>query len=245
MIRVIIADDEAPARAKLRRWLEAQPDMRITGECADGLSAARLIQSAAPDAAFLDIQMPGLTGLQLAAQLESGTAPLIVFVTAHDAHALKAFDLNAVDYVLKPFDEERFNRTLGRVRERLASSDGRIGAVQTARAQAGPSERLLVPAGDELRLIDSAGIHFLQSDDNYVHAHTHTDRHLLRRTLRDLLLQLGERFVQIHKSTAVNVAEIEALSPLFKGDYEVRLRSGQRLRLSRRYAPRLFALTGR
>ena len=165
-MRVVIVDDEAPARAKLRRWLEHHQDVEIVGECADGFSAARLIETAEPDAAFVDVQMPGINGLQLAAQFESGSAPLIVFVTAYDAHALQAFDLNAVDYVLKPYDEERFKRTLERVRVRLATANGRTDAVQVARAEPGANQRLLVPVGAELRLIEAHSIHFLQADDN-------------------------------------------------------------------------------
>lgn len=246
MIRTIIVDDETPARAKLRTWLAKQTDVEICGEFADGVTAMQGIIAISPDVVFLDIQMPGLTGLEVAAQLDPEDAPQLVFVTAYDAHALAAFDLNAVDYLLKPYDEERFHRALHRVRERLQSPGPSTSAVQVARAQTGVSERLLVPEGDGLRLIDSAGVHMLEADDNYVHVHTADRRYLLRRTLRDLLLQLGEqRFVRIHKSIAVNIAEIDALAPLFKGDYELRLRSGKLLRLSRRYAAALFARTGR
>lgn len=245
MMRAVIVDDEEPARAKLRRWLGNERDIEITAEFADGLSAAQSIHRDAPDVVFLDVQMPGFTGLQVAAQFEPEAAPLFVFVTAYDAHALAAFDLNAVDYLLKPYDEERFRRALDRVRDRYRSVE-RGAAVRAARAQTGISDRLLVPAGEGLRLIDSAAIHSLEADDNYVHVQTADHTYVLRRTLRDLLLQLGEqRFVRIHKSAAVNLAEIDALSPLFKGDYELRLRSGRTLRLSRRYAAELFQRTGR
>jgi two-component system, LytTR family, response regulator len=246
MISVFIVDDEEPARAKLHRWLVGEADMEIKGEFADGLSAARSIMSDSPDVVFLDIQMPGLSGLQVAAQLELDVSPLLVFVTAFDAHALAAFDLDAVDYLLKPYDEERFRRALDRIRERLHAPEHRQSAVRVAREQTGVSDRLLVPAGDGLRMIDSAGIHSLEADDNYVHVHTANQTYLLRRTLRDLLRQLGEqRFVRIHKSVAVNIGEIETLTPLFKGDYELRLHSGKLLRLSRRYTTELFRRTGR
>jgi two-component system, LytTR family, response regulator len=246
MMRAVIVDDEEPARAKLRRWLGSERDIEIAGEFADGLAAAHAIITSPPDVVFLDVQMPGLSGLQVAAQFEPEAAPLVVFVTAYDAHALAAFDLNAVDYLLKPYDEERFRRALDRLRGRLRSPEKRGSAVRMAREQTGVSDRLLVPAGDGLRLIDSAGIHSLEADDNYVHVHTAGQTYVLRRTLRDLLQQLGEqRFVRIHKSVAVNIAEIDALSPLFKGDYELRLRSGKLLRLSRRFAADLFGRTGR
>jgi two-component system LytT family response regulator len=246
MMRAFIVDDEAPARAKLHLWLSKQPDVEITGEYADGLNAAQGIIADSPDVVFLDVQMPGLTGLEVAAQIEPDDAPLFVFVTAYDAHALAAFDLNAVDYLLKPYDQERFDRALDRVRERRHSAVYPASAVRAARGQTGTSERLLVPAGEGLRLIDTACIHLLEADDNYVRVHTTDRQYLIRRTLRDLLQQLGERrFVRIHKSAAVNIAEIDALTPLFKGDYELRLRSGKLLRLSRRYTSDLFALTGR
>ena len=241
MMRVLIVDDEAPARDKLRRWLGTHSDLEIAGEAADGLAAAAAIETLKPDAVFLDIQMPGLSGLEVAAQLESDTAPLLVFVTAFDEHAIRAFDLNAVDYLLKPYDRDRLEKSLHRLRGRSGGTPARS-AVHTARAQTRSSERLLVPRGEQLELIDAASIHWLEADDNYVHVHTASAHYLVRRTLADLLVQLGEqRFVRIHKSTAVNLAEIAALAPLFKGDHEVRLRSGGVLRLSRRFKDALFA----
>lgn len=243
-MRVLIADDEAPARDKLRRWLAEQPEVDVVAEAADGLAAATAISVHAPHVAFLDIQMPGLSGLEIAAQLEPTAAPLVVFVTAFDEHAIKAFELDAVDYLLKPYDRDRLRKTLERLRSRHAGAipvDAGA-AVRSARAQTGSSDRLLVPQGEGLQLIDAESIQWLEADDNYVHVHTAKARYLLRRTLADLLLQLGEqRFVRIHKSTAVNLAEIDALTPLFKGDHEIRLRGGAVLRLSRRFKDALFA----
>jgi len=240
MMRVLVVDDEAPARDKLRRWLSNHADLEIAGESTDGLAAAAAIETLQPDVVFLDIQMPGLSGLEVAAQLESDTAPLLVFVTAFDEHAIRAFDLNAVDYLLKPYDRDRLEKSLHRVRERLGGAPTRA-AVRTARAQTRSSERLLVPRGEQLELIDAAAIHWLEADDNYVHVHTAATKYLVRRTLGDLLEQLGDRFVRIHKSLAVNLAEVTSLSPLFKGDHEVHLRSGATLRLSRRFKDALFA----
>jgi two-component system LytT family response regulator len=246
MIRALIADDESPARDKLQRWLAENDDVDVVAAAADGLSAAAAIESLRPDAAFLDIQMPGLSGLEVAAQLEQRSAPLLVFVTAYDEHAIKAFELNAIDYLLKPYDKDRLLKTLARVRERLLAGATPSAAVSTARARTNAADRLLVPDGERLQLIDSAGIEWLEADDNYVHVHTAARTWLLRRTLQDLLLQLGEqRFVRIHKSAAVNVAAISSLTPLFKGDYEVHLRNGQTLRLSRRFKDALFTRTGR
>lgn len=246
MIRALIVDDEAPAREKLERWVGEQADMEVVGSAEDGLTAAQLIERLRPDLALLDIQMAGLSGLEVAAQLEASSAPLIVFVTAFDEHAVKAFELNAVDYLLKPYDKDRLLRTLERVRERLGAGAPRTAAVAIARTQTAASDRLLVPDGERLRLIESAAVEWLEADDNYVHVHTASRSYLLRRTLQDLLTQLGERhFVRIHKSAAVNLSAILSLTPLFKGDYEVALRNGRAVRLSRRYRDALFARMGR
>ncbi len=246
MIRVVIAEDEWAAREKLRAWLAEQGDIDVVEATADGLSAASAIARHTPDVAFLDIQMPLLSGLEVAAQLEQGAAPLLVFVTAFDEHALRAFELEAVDYLLKPYDKDRLLHTLARVRTRTQDRAARLQAVATARRNSRSADRLLVPVGEELRLIDATSIEWLEADDNYVHVHSSQGSFLLRRTLQDLLAQLGEqRFARIHKSTAVNLAAIAAFAPLFKGDQEVRLRSGKVLRLSRRYKDAVFALVSR
>jgi len=243
VLRVLIVDDEPPARDKLRRWLAEPPDLELVGECADGIAAAAAIDRLTPDVVFLDIQMPGLSGLEVAAQLEPEAAPLIVFVTAFDEHAIKAFELDAVDYLLKPYDKARLHRSLERLRGRRDPAVASA-AVRVARQRVGASQRLLVPRGEGVELLDAHAIHWLEADDNYVHVHTAGHTFMLRRTLADLLAQLGERFVRIHKSAAVNLAEVKALSPLFKGDHEIELQSGQKLRLSRRFKDELFARVG-
>jgi two-component system LytT family response regulator len=242
-MHVLIVDDEAPARDKLRRWLLEQADVELLPDCTDGLAAAAAIERLAPDVVFLDIQMPALSGLEVAAQLEPATAPLIVFVTAFDEHAIKAFELGAVDYLLKPYDKDRLRKSLDRLRGRREPTSAGA-AVRAARLRTGTSERLLVPQGEGLELLDAAAIHWLEADDNYVHVHTATARFMLRRTLADLLLQLGERFARVHKSLAVNLAEVKGLSPLFKGDHEIELRSGVKLRLSRRFKDEVFGRLG-
>jgi len=245
MIRAVIADDEAPAREKLERWLAEQPGIAVVGSAGDGLSAAHCIRQLRPHVAFLDVRMPTLSGLQVAAQLDPSNAPLIVFVTAFDAHAVKAFDLNAIDYLLKPYDRDRLARTMQRVRERLDAHESGAAAVAIGRARAPECERLLVPDGERLHLIETVSIEWLEADDNYVHVHTAARTYLMRRTLQDLLAQLGEqRFVRIHRSAAANVACIGSLTPLFKGDYELHLRNGRTLRLSRRYRDALFTRMG-
>ena len=246
VIRVVTADDEQHARDKLSRWLAALEDIEVVAQCADGLAAAEAIEHHRPDVAFLDIQMPALSGLEVAAQLEDTDAPLVVFVTAFDEHAIKAFDLSAVDYLLKPYDKDRLLRAVERVRERLRTTTAKASAIAVARAQAQPNDRLLVPVGEKLQLIDTATIDWLEADDNYVHVHAGSRDYLLRRTLQDLLTQLGtDRFVRIHKSTAVNIAAVQSLSPLFKGDYELSLRTSHTVRMSRRFKDELFARMGK
>ena len=191
MIRALVVDDEAPARDKLRRWLAEQPDIEVAGEARDGLTACAAILSSNPDVVFLDIQMPGLSGLEVAAQLDPDSAPLLVFVTAFDEYAIKAFELNAVDYLLKPYDKDRLCRTLERIRARRGNPESAASAVRAARVRTGLAERLLVPKGEQLQLIDAAAIHWLEADDNYVHVHTSQARYLLRRTLADSLALLA------------------------------------------------------
>lgn len=245
MMRILIAEDEKPARDKLARLVQEHGDIALVAQCADGFEAARAIETQEPDAALLDIQMPGMSGLEVAAQLDPENAPLIVFVTAFDEHAVRAFELNAIDYLLKPYDKERLNQTIARVRERLHLKPDRHAAVAAARAQTSAAERLLVPTGELLQLIDASTIESLEADDNYVHVHAGSKRYVLRRTLQDLLAQLGEqRFARIHKSAAVNIAAIQSFAPLFKGDYQVKLVSGRELRMSRRYKDALFARLG-
>jgi len=228
MFRTLIVEDEAPARDKLRRMLESETDIDIVGEAVDGLAAAQAIADLAPDLVFLDIQIPDISGIELISHLSAEHTPLIVFVTAHDEYAASAFDQDAIDYLLKPYDRDRLCRCLDRVRQR--------GMRPTP-----PVRPLFVPVGDRLRLLDPASIVWLESEDNYVRVHLRDHEYLLRRTLQDLLTQLGDRnFVRIHRFHAVNLAEIETLSPLFRGDAEVKLRDGTRLRLSRRYRMGLF-----
>ncbi len=239
MIKALIADDEAPAREKLARWLADEPDMQVVAVCRDGLDAAQAIETSQAQVAFLDIQMPGISGLELAAQLDPQSGPKIVFVTAFDEHAIRAFDLNAIDYLLKPYDRERLRRTLSRVRERF--SEPKSDAVRVARSQVGELKRLLIPAQGRIELVDVENIAWLETSDNYVNVHTTTRAFLLRRTLQDLLEQLSSQFVRIHRSSAVNVLHVKSLSPLMKGDFEVQLRDGRTLRMSRRYKDELLA----
>jgi two-component system LytT family response regulator len=229
VIRAFIVEDEAPARDKLRRWLSQEADIEIVGEAEDGLTASRALQEAAPDVVFLDIRIPEIDGLALADRLAAADAPVVVFVTAHAEHAATAFDIDAVDYLLKPYDRDRFDRCIARIRQKVTSR------VVTPRP-------LVVPARDELRVLDGMTILWLEAEDNYVRIHTRDRDYLLRRTLQDLLDSLDQaQFLRIHRSRAVNIAEISTIRPLLRGGAEIGLRDGKTLRVSRRHRNALKA----
>jgi two-component system LytT family response regulator len=229
VIRAVIVEDEAPARDKLRRWLVAEPDIALIGEAEDGANALRLLTDQTPDVVFLDIRLPEIGGLTLAERLSEAGAPVIVFVTAHAEHAAAAFDLAAVDYLLKPYDKERFDRCLGRLRDKLVS-------------RATLARPLIVPLRDALCVLDPTAITWIESEDNYVRIHTCARDYLLRRTLQDLLSSLDPRqFIRIHRSRAVNIAAIASLRAMIHGDAELRLQDRTVLRVSRRYRPALRA----
>lgn len=223
MIRAVIVEDEAPARDKLRRWLLQEAGIAIVGEAEDGLSAIQVLTDLNPDVVFLDIRIPEIDGLELADRLTARGAPIVVFVTAYAEHAATAFDVDAVDYLLKPYDKERFDRCIARIRRKAGN-------------RATAPRPLIVPVRDELRLLDGKAILWMESEDNYVRIHTHERDYLLRRTLQDLLNTLDpHQFLRIHRSRAVNTAEISALRPKLRGDAEIQLHNGQKLPVSRRY----------
>jgi len=228
-MRVLIVDDEAPARAKLRRMLSAFDDVEVIGEAADGGQAIGLVAELAPDALFLDVQMPEVGGLDVAASLPDG-APALVFVTAFDRFALQAFDANAVDYLLKPVEPERLARAVQRLRARPPS----------ARPSAGAPEQLLIADRGRTHVVRCADIQWLQAADNYVTVHVGGQALLMRRTLAGLLADLGPAFVRTHRSAAVALAQVAAVQPREKGDATVVLRNGAEVLCSRQYRAELL-----
>jgi two-component system LytT family response regulator len=233
-MRVLIVDDERPARERLRRMLAAEPGIDAVDEAADGFTALERIAAFKPDAVFLDIQMPELSGIELAASLPQ-PAPLVVFVTAFDDYAVAAFDANAIDYLLKPFDSERLQRALARLRERLA-----VRAAAPSLASVQQLERLVVAGHGGTRIVQVDDIEWIETADNYVALHTATGSPLLRQPLGSLLDQLGPRFIRCHRRAAVRLACVERVVPLDKGDCQLVLKSGVRVPCSRQYRAALI-----
>lgn len=237
MIRALIVDDEPHARRSIRRWLEDDASIEVVGECSDGESAVQMIRSKKPDLVFLDIQMPEMTGFEVI-QMLGTKMPVTIFVTAYDRYALRAFDANAIDYLLKPFGKERFERALFRAREKMA---GRAGANDIRRLLAGLEqvhrkhcERLSVIHNGHILLIRVSDIDWIKACGNYAMLYVADRQYEIRETLTKLEEQLDRRlFLRIHRSTMVNVNCIREIRPWFHGHHLVVLRNGVILRMSR------------
>jgi two-component system LytT family response regulator len=241
-MRILIVDDERPARDRLRRLLALEPGIDAVDEACDGIDALARIAAFRPDALLLDIDMPELSGIELAASLPD-PAPLVAFVTAHDRYALQAFEHAAIDYLLKPFDAARLRRTLQRLRAQL---DGRRAAgadVQPALPDL-PLRQLLVSERGATRVVRIEDIGWLETADNYVVLHTPAGSPLLRQTLAGLLARLGPGFVRCHRRAAVQLARVERVVALDKGDCELVLAGGARVPCSRQFRPEVMARLG-
>jgi two-component system, LytTR family, response regulator len=237
-VRVVIADDEPLARERVRSLLGRHPDVTVVAECRDGRHAVAALADPAVDTAFLDIQMPRLDGFEVLAEL--GRLPAVVFVTAYDQHAVRAFDAHAVDYLLKPIDTERFAVAMDRVRARLASRAVTDAAVDVG----GPAvDHLVVRDGARIQRIPIDRIDWLDVTGNYARLHVAGAEHWLRTTLHSLVSRLDPaRFVRIHRRVLVHKHRIDALEIGRHGDSIVILRDGTRLRASRAHTPHLRAL---
>lgn len=228
-MRLLIVDDEAPARARLRRLLAAIDGAEVVGEAADGEQALSLVEQWQPDALLLDVQMPELDGLSVAASLPDD-GPAVIFVTAFDAYALQAFDARALDYLLKPVEPERLARALQRVRPRAPPRSPPRAPLPPL-----PLSQLLVPTRQGLQVLRVADIEWIAAADNYVTLHAPGRELLLRRTLAGLLADLGEGFVRVHRSAAVALARVAEVMPNDKGDAVLRLASGAEVACSRAF----------
>jgi two-component system LytT family response regulator len=234
-MRALIVDDEVPARAKLRRMLAAFADIEVVGDVSDGIEALSLAAQLRPDVIFLDVQMPGVDGFDVAASLPDD-GPALVFVTAFDQYALRAFDIHASDYLLKPVEPERLDRTVQRLRGLVR------GAV---RPSTGVPSQLMIADRGQTHVVRCAEIEWMEAAGNYVNLHLPDRTLLMRRTLAALLVDLGPGFARTHRGAAVALAAVLSVRPRGKGDATVVLRSGVEVSCSRQYRAALMqALQG-
>ena len=239
-MRVIVADDEPAARRKVLRFLQDADDVEVAGEAGDGAAAVQCIRDNSPDVVFLDVQMPGMNGFEVVEALaELERIPAIVFTTAYDEYAVRAFEVNAVDYLLKPFDRDRFERALDRVRRKIPQNPQAelLALMDLVRPSQSYLRRLLVPVEGRSVFLATAEIFRLESDRNNVIVHARSGTFVLRSTLDALEQKLDpQQFARIHRSHLVNLDAVKAIHPWFHGDYKVDLHDGTQLMWSRRYA---------
>ena len=243
MFRALVVDDEPLARQRILHLLEKEKDFSVVGECSNGIEAVKAIEELNPDLVFLDIQMPELDGFGVIETLGVDRMPTTLFVTAFDQHALKAFEVHALDYLLKPFDPERFQQALERARRwcSLAASSGVAkqnldGLMSGIRQERPWVDRLLVRHGDRHVLVRTSALQWVEAEDNYVRLHVEGTSFLLRQTMSALLARLDPRqFRRIHRSAIVNLDCIKELQPWTSGDHLVIMRDGTKLTLSRTY----------
>ncbi len=251
--RVLIADDEPLARERLRTLIrEVEPGMEIVGEAGDGTTAAESILALNPDIVFLDVQMPGADGFDVIDAVGADRMPFVIFVTAFDRYALRAFDVHALDYLLKPFDRERFGQSIARARQQMArASNGdverRLAALMDdLRPAKQKTDRFVVKSGGRIFFVRTSEIDWIEAAGNYVKLHVAADTHLIRETMNAVEGRLSpEAFVRIHRCHIVNIEQVRELQPWFNGEYVVFLKNGTRLTLSRGYRERLQERVGK
>ena len=251
-LRTVIVDDEPLARERLASLLSAEPDIEVVRQCRDGEEAVHAIDQLTPDLVFLDVQMPALNGFEVIQAVGPEKMPLVVFVTAYDQHALRAFQVRALDYLLKPFDRERFQEALQRARAQIQRDEtgdlGRrlLALVKDLRRDQPKTDRLVVKSGGRLFFLRTDEIDWVEASGNYVRLHVGTTSHLLRETMNAIEGRLDpEKFFRIHRCRIVNMERIQEMQPWLNGEYAVVLRTGTRLTLSRGYREKLQERLGR
>ena len=242
-LRTLIVDDEPLARERVRMMLGMHDDVAVIGEVGDGQQAIDAIRQERPDLVFLDVQMPSVDGFGVLRALEGEIMPYVVFVTAYDQYALKAFEVHALDYVLKPFNAERFSQALHRARAAITRRDDVEGSVDKDRlrtlvasltAEQREKQRIVVKSSGRVFFVKVDDIDWIEAEGNYVRLHMAAQSHLLRETMKGMESVLDtSQFIRIHRSTIVNADRIRELQPLFHGEYAVILRDGTRLVASR------------
>lgn len=243
LVRVVVADDEPPARERVTQLLSGVDGIQVVAECAHGEAAVGAVRKLSPDLLFLDIQMPRLDGFEVVAALQPDRMPPVIFVTAYDRYALKAFDVHAVDYLLKPYSKERFQEALARalreVQLRKSGLSRNLEAlVNQLRADGRLEDRIVVQTGRRMDMVKVTDIDWIEAAGNYVVLHSGGSKHLLRETMVGMGRRLSRfGFVRTHRSFWVNVERIDHLRKLESGDFEVHLKGGGMLPGSRRFAP--------
>lgn len=250
MIRALIVDDEPLARRRIRTLLDREADVAVVGECGDGPDAVAAIRERHPDVVFLDVRMPGCDGFDVIAAVGRRRMPAVVFVTAFDAHAVRAFEEHALDYLVKPFDDERFAAALDQVRARLAApgraADARLaGALAAIEASGTWLHRLVVKEEGRLIVVKVEDVDWLAAEDNYVRLHVGRVQYRMRSTLGVLAARLDpDRFLKLNRSQIVAIDRVKELQPAFHGEYLVLLKDGTRLVASRRHRDVVFKRLG-
>jgi two-component system, LytTR family, response regulator len=249
MISTLIVDDEPLARERIKRFLRDEEGIRLIGECKNGVEAIDTIGREKPDLVFLDIQMPEKNGFDVIKSFDPKDLPTIIFVTAYDQYALQAFDVHALDYLLKPFNRERIKRAVARAREhldhkRMGNIDERLNAlIADIRGERKYLDRLVVKAVGRVFFLKTDEIDWIEAAGNYVKLHVGREAHMIRETMNGIESKLDPaKFLRIHRSTVVNIDRIKELHPMFSGDYAVILRNGTELALSRNYRERFTEL---
>lgn len=252
-MRAVVADDERLARQKIRQFAAGHEWLEVVAEAANGLEAVEAIRVYRPDLLFLDVRMPGLDGFEVLRRLEPAIVPLVIFTTAHDEFALDAFDAEAIDYLLKPFDRKRFDRAVNRARRRgaaphdaaglLAALSRVSGGLHRAAPSREPVTRFMVTSRGRMLFVQAADVRWITAEGKYVRLHVAGGSHLLRHSLQGLEARLDPgRFLRIHRSTIVNVREVREIHRGVGDEFVVVLRDGSQLPLSRRYRSKLEPL---
>ena len=251
-IRAAIVDDEPLARRRIHNLLIGERDVEVVAECANGKEAIEALEASPPDLLFLDIQMPEIDGFDVLQALGVDRIPAVIFVTAYDQFALRAFEAHALDYLLKPFDDERFEAALQRARERIRQQQGgdldrRLQALlETVRGDHGYLQRLVVPTGHRSVFIRTEQIDWIEAERNYIRLHVGGRSYLMRENLSRIASALDPaKFCRIHRSTIVNIDRIQAVESLFRGEYLVVLHDGTKLTSGRSYRRNLHAVMGK
>lgn len=248
-IRALIVEDEPLARERLKMFLADERDVLVVGECADGRAAVSAIRSLGPDLVFLDIQLPELDGFGVVEEVGAERMPAVIFVTAYDQHAIRAFDVRALDYLLKPYKRERLRGAVERARAQIRRGESvklreqLLSLLESVRQGPQHVERLMIKSAGRVYFIRADEIDWVEAEGNYVRIHAGKETHFLRETLVGMEAKLDpNKFVRIHRSAIANVRSIKELRPLFSGDYVVILRDGERLTLSRSHKEKLLSL---